>query len=96
MRYLITGGCGFLGSNISKKIIELGHDLIIFDNLSRYGSMFNKNWLEKIGDYKLIIGDIRDKDLIVKIYKRIKTRVYNSLSSASSHDPINQRARIRF
>ena len=38
MRVLITGGCGFLGCNIARKVLEKGDDLFIFDNLSRFGS----------------------------------------------------------
>jgi CDP-paratose 2-epimerase len=33
MKYLITGGCGFLGSNIAKAILDQGEELIIFDSL---------------------------------------------------------------
>jgi len=35
MKYIVTGGCGFIGSNLVDKLVELGHDVTIFDNLSR-------------------------------------------------------------
>ena len=38
MKYLITGGCGFLGSNIAERLLREGHELCIYDNLSRQGS----------------------------------------------------------
>lgn len=41
MKLLITGGCGFLGNNLAARALERGDDLVIFDNLSRQGSMFN-------------------------------------------------------
>ena len=46
MKYLITGGCGFLGSNIASALIREGHEIIIFDNLSRFGSHQNLFWLK--------------------------------------------------
>ena len=33
MKFLITGGCGFLGANISSKLIEMGHEILVIDNL---------------------------------------------------------------
>ena len=38
MRYLITGGCGFLGSNLSLEVLRKGESLYIFYNLYRDGS----------------------------------------------------------
>lgn len=67
MKYLITGGCGFLGSNISKKILEQGDELLIIDNLSRFGSKMNRDWLDLHGKYIFINGDIRNKSTLEKI-----------------------------
>lgn len=41
LKLLITGGCGFLGSNLASYAIEQGYDVTVFDNLSRYGSAQN-------------------------------------------------------
>lgn len=62
MKYLITGGCGFLGSNLSSETLKLGDQLVIFDNLSRIGAERNLDWLRTQGDFKLIIGDIRNSN----------------------------------
>ena len=37
MRLLITGGCGFLGSNLAAYGIRAGYEVTVFDNLSRLG-----------------------------------------------------------
>ena len=34
MKHIVTGGCGFIGSNLVDKLIDLGHEVIIFDNVS--------------------------------------------------------------
>lgn len=72
MKYLITGGCGFLGSNIASKILEQGDELLVFDSLYRYGSYQNKEWLESQGEFRFIHGDIRntnDVEQTIKTYK---------------------------
>jgi nucleoside-diphosphate-sugar epimerase len=33
-RYLVTGGAGFIGSNLAEKLVKCGHSLRIVDNLS--------------------------------------------------------------
>jgi len=72
MKYLITGGCGFLGSNIAAEIIKqkIG-ELSVFDNLSRYGSTTNLNWLRTLGTFDFIHGDIRNQGEIDKAIKTI-------------------------
>ena len=34
MKHIVTGGCGFIGCNLVDKLIDLGHEVIIFDNIS--------------------------------------------------------------
>ena len=59
MKYLITGGCGFLGSNIAREILKRNDELIIFENLSRFGSIQNLEWLKGEGEFTFIQGDVR-------------------------------------
>lgn len=70
MKFLITGGCGFFGTNIASEILKKGDDLIIFDNLYRYGSEKNLEWLKKKSDFKFIQGDIRNRKDIECIIKQ--------------------------
>lgn len=47
MKYLITGGCGFIGVNFAEKLLDRGDDVILLDNLSRKGTVSNLNYLTK-------------------------------------------------
>lgn len=75
MKYLITGGCGFVGTNLAKKIMDKGGDLIILDNLYRYGSQMNLNWLKENGNFNFYHLDVRDYNSLSKIVKDIKPDV---------------------
>lgn len=60
MKYLITGGCGFLGSNLASEVLRRGGDLVVFDNLSRLGSEQNLTWLRTLGNFTFVREDISD------------------------------------
>jgi CDP-paratose 2-epimerase len=59
MRYFITGGCGFLGSNLAAEVLKKGDELFVFDNLFRSGSEQNLAWLRRQGNFKFYNSDIR-------------------------------------
>jgi CDP-paratose 2-epimerase len=59
MKYLITGGCGFLGSNLASEVLRQGHELFVFDNLYRTGTENNLEWLRCQGQFKFYHSDIR-------------------------------------
>jgi CDP-paratose 2-epimerase len=61
MRALITGGAGFIGTNLTDHLVNLGHEVVLLDNLSRAGVADNARWLrERHPGVRLIEGDIRD------------------------------------
>jgi len=72
MRLLITGGSGFLGSNLASEAIIRGDEVLIFDNLSRNGSLTNLNWLKSQGKILYIHGDIRNQNDVNRIIKSFK------------------------
>lgn len=76
MRILITGGAGFIGSNLAKKLMDRGDKVVIIDNFNDYYDPQLKRDRIKIylKGYKLKLyeGDIRDTKLLEKIFKREK------------------------
>lgn len=63
MNVLITGGAGFIGSNLVNKLVEKGDSLRIIDNLSS-GS---KNNIHHLDDLHFVEGDIRDVSLLNRL-----------------------------
>ncbi|WP_042699398.1 SDR family NAD(P)-dependent oxidoreductase [Azospirillum sp. B506] len=56
--YLITGGCGFIGSHLADRLLADGHRVTILDNLSS-GRLDNKP-----AAAKLVVGDVADPDAV--------------------------------
>ncbi len=70
MRTIITGGAGFIGCNAAARYIRQGDEVIVLDNLSRPGADLNLSWLNGIGAFEFIEGDIRDYGLLKDIFSR--------------------------
>ncbi|WP_281718359.1 GDP-mannose 4,6-dehydratase [Pandoraea apista] len=67
MKLLITGGCGFLGSNLAAHAIEQGIELCVFDNLYRHGSQSNLDWLRSRGKFEFVHGDVRNANDVARV-----------------------------
>lgn len=63
MRILVTGGAGFIASNVADAYIKEGHRVVIVDNLYM-GSMKNVN--KKAKFYKMDVRDVKIRDLVKK------------------------------
>jgi CDP-paratose 2-epimerase len=63
---LITGGAGFIGTNLAHRLAEEGHSVRIYDNLSRPGVERNLAWLQDRHpkSIKIIFGDVRNEELL--------------------------------
>jgi len=72
MKLLITGGCGFLGSNLAAYAIEKGFEVVVFDNLYREGSRSNLTWLKDKGRFNFEYGDIRNYNDVNSLVKELK------------------------
>lgn len=69
MNILITGGCGFLGSNLAAHGISRGDNITVFDNLSRFGSSNNLEWLHSQGQFSFVHGDTRNQNDVNALFK---------------------------
>ncbi|HEY0009632.1 MAG TPA: NAD-dependent epimerase/dehydratase family protein [Tepidisphaeraceae bacterium] len=56
---LITGGCGFIGTNLAHRLLSAGQSVIVYDNLSRRGVDRNLQWLSQMHG-KLLIAETAD------------------------------------
>lgn len=72
MKLLITGGCGFLGSNLAAHALSQGVDLCVFDSLYRHGSQSNLQWLRAQGRFDFVHGDIRNANDVQRVIARVK------------------------
>ena len=61
MRYLITGGAGFIGSNLVAELVRRGHQVRVLDNFS---TGFRENLTEFAGTVEIIEGDLRSYHIV--------------------------------
>jgi len=67
-RILVTGGAGFIGSNLSAELARRGSRVRVLDNLSRGGVRQNAAWLRAAYGDQIDIrqGDVRDPETVVE------------------------------
>lgn len=94
--YLITGGCGFLGSNMARRALALGHRVIIFDNLSRLGAQTNLQWLGQFGSITFVHGDIRNTGDVFHLLHKYRPEVIFHLAGQVAMTTSLQRPRLDF
>lgn len=105
MKILITGGAGFIGSNLAKKLMDRGDKVVMIDNFNDYYDVqLKKDRIKKYlkgYNFKLYKGDIRDIKLLDKIFKAEKldkvmhlaalAGVRNSLLDPIEYEDVNVR-----
>ncbi len=64
-RFLITGGAGFIGSNLAEALLRMGYHVRVLDDLSQ-GKQENVDLFIEHPNYEFIKGDIRDFDTCMK------------------------------
>jgi CDP-paratose 2-epimerase len=60
VKYLVTGGAGFIGCNAAQRWMRQGHEVVVLDDLSRRGADRNLSWLQTQGRFVFERIDIRD------------------------------------
>jgi CDP-paratose 2-epimerase len=70
LHVIVTGGAGFIGTNVSAAFLRDGHRVTIFDSLTRPGSERNLEWLQSRrfrGPLKFVRADVRDAELVREV-----------------------------
>lgn len=98
MTWLITGGCGFVGTNLADALLGLGEDVVVFDNLSRVGSRDNLAWLrERHGaDWRFVEDDIRHTDNVTALVRDCRPTALAHLSGQVAMTTSLQNPRMDF
>lgn len=68
--FLVTGGAGFIGSNLVEALLKKGHKVRVLDDLSQ-GKQANVDMFLENENYKFIKGDIRDLDTCLSATKDV-------------------------
>jgi UDP-glucose 4-epimerase len=63
MRILVTGGAGYIGSVVTTELLKVGHEVVVFDNLTRG----HRQALPEAAT--LVVGDVTDRDSLKQLFK---------------------------
>jgi CDP-paratose 2-epimerase len=91
---VVTGGAGFIGTNLASRLVEDGNSVVILDSLARPGSEQNLAWLKATyGDaIRFELGDVRDRYAVRRAVTGCD-RVFHLAAqvavTTSLHDPID-------
>ena len=86
MKYVVTGGAGFIGSHITKKLVERGDVVTVIDNMN---TGKKKNLESVIDRINFVKGDILDIDLLEDITKNADG-IFHQAALASVQDSFNE------
>jgi len=75
MKILITGGAGFIGSNLCENFVRAGHTVLCLDNLLN-GNLGNLRPLLVKRNFKFIVGDICDYDFLDRIVSQVDAIIH--------------------
>ena len=98
MTWLITGGCGFVGSNLADALLIRGDDVVVLDNLSRTGSRDNLAWLRTRhgSDWRFVETDMRDASAIERLVAEVCPAVIAHLAGQVAMTTSLQQPRLDF
>jgi len=70
MNILVTGGAGFIGRWVVKKLLNDGYEVCVLDDLSN-GRIGNIEEFKDISNFEFVPGDIRDKEVLQSVFRDI-------------------------
>ena len=71
-KVLVTGGCGFVGSNLTARLLQMGTDVSVMDNLARKGAEDNLRWLQGLGPLHFHAKDVRSPENVSEVIKELQ------------------------
>lgn len=84
-KYLITGGAGFIGFFLSKRLLEAGAEVIGYDNMNDYYEVSLKEarlkQLEDFTKYTFVKGDLSDKEAVFSVFETYQPDVIVNLGA---------------
>jgi UDP-glucose 4-epimerase len=86
MKYVVTGGAGFIGSNITKKLVERGDIVTVIDNMNTGKEKNLESVVDKINFVK---GDVLDTEMLESITKDVDG-VFHQAALASVQDSFDE------
>ena len=90
---LITGGAGFLGSNLAHRLLALGRGVLIFDNLSSSGADLNLLWLRQEHEHGIQFqrADVRDRNAVRAAVERASAVFHLAIEAESPGSVVDPR-----
>lgn len=89
MNVIVTGGAGFIGRWVVKRLLEDGHNVLILDNLSNGREANIKELLGHKGLKGYVVGDIKDKALLSGVFQDKFDICYHLGASINVQDSID-------
>lgn len=83
-KVLITGGCGFIGTNAASHYLKKGYKVIAVDNLFRVGSKQNLEWLKRKKNFIFEKIDIRNDKKLLGVFKKYKPNLILHLAAQTT------------
>jgi nucleoside-diphosphate-sugar epimerase len=74
-QYLVTGGAGFIGSHLCRRLLADGHAVRVIDDLS---SGQRDNLADIIDEVELVVGDLRDEALLDKVLRGVDYALHHA------------------
>ena len=85
-KLIVTGGLGFIGSNLIKHLLKLGYYVINLDKVTYASNFYNVKEFKNNNSYKFIKVDISNKKKLIQILKKYKPKCIFNLAAETHVD----------